>query len=311
MSEWEEKLQAMAQTSGKEDVTSLAGVPSWMLILLHRILEISGKEHIHEVWPNLELYMHGGVGFAPYRGQYQAIMGRNINYVETYNASEGFFGIQDLPQSDELLLMLDYGIFYEFIPMDEYVGTDSPTVPLAEVEKGRNYAMVISSNAGLWRYIIGDTVRFSSIDPYRVQISGRTKHYINVFGEELIVENAEQALQTTCEALDAEVAEYSVAPVYMEGKSSGAHQWLIEFARLPADLSHFASRLDQELQKINSDYEAKRYKDMALRQLQLTTAKEGLFYQWLKKKGKLGGQHKVPRLSNDRRYLDEILKMNL
>lgn len=310
MSEWEEKLQAMAETSRKEDVTSLAGVPSWMLVLLHRVLEVSGKKHIHEVWPNLELYMHGGVSFAPYRGQYEAIMGQNINYVETYNASEGFFGIQDQPQAQELLLMLDYGIFYEFIPMDQYAGTDSPTVPLAEVEKGRNYAMVISSNAGLWRYIIGDTVRFSSTDPYRLQISGRTKHFINVFGEELIVENAEQALRAACEALDAEVAEYSVAPIYMKGKSSGAHQWLIEFARAPEDFSHFADRLDQELQKVNSDYEAKRYKDIALKRLELTPAHEGLFYRWLKKKGKLGGQHKVPRLSNDRRYLDEMLKMN-
>lgn len=310
MSEWEEKLEAMAHTSMKEDVTSLAGVPSWMLVLINRVLELSGKENLHQVWPNLEMYMHGGVNFTPYRPQYEALMDKPINYLDTYNASEGFFAIQDQPGVNELLLMLDYGIFYEFIPMDQFNGTDSPTVPLWEVERGKNYALVISSNAGLWRYLIGDTVRFTSLKPYRIQITGRTKHFINTFGEELIVENAETALSRTCEAHQLQIKDYTVAPVYMEGRQQGAHEWLIEFEENPRDLSAFAHDLDRELQKVNSDYEAKRYKNMALTPLKLNLAKTGLFYQWLKKKGKLGGQHKVPRLSNDRRYMDEMLKMN-
>lgn len=310
MSEWEEKLEAMAHTSMREDVTSLAGVPSWMLVLINRVLEISGKENLHEVWPNLEMYMHGGVNFAPYRAQYEALLGRPINYLDTYNASEGFFAIQDQPGKNELLLMLDYGIFYEFIPMDQYHGTNSTAVPLWEVKVGKNYAMVISSNAGLWRYIIGDTVRFSSVDPYRIQITGRTKHFINTFGEELIVENAETALTRACQAHQLRVKDYTVAPVYMEGRQQGAHEWLIEFEENPRDASAFAHDLDLELQKVNSDYEAKRYKNMALTPLKLNLARPGLFYNWLKEKGKLGGQHKVPRLSNDRRYLDEMLAMN-
>lgn len=309
MSEWESKIDAIAKTSVKEDVRSLAGVPSWMLVLLHRILEKTGSSNLHEVWPNLELYMHGGVSFAPYRKHYEEIMGQSINYMETYNASEGFFGIQDQSDRQELLLMLDYGIFYEFIPMEEFNGTDSRTIPLSEVELDQNYALVISSNAGLWRYLIGDTVRFTSLSPYRVVISGRTKHFINVFGEEVIIENAEQALEKACEETGATVLEYTVAPQFMEGKKSGAHEWMIEFERRPESLARFRDILDEHLQAINSDYEAKRYKDMALKKLIVHQAKPQSFYQWLKQKNRLGGQYKVPRLSNNRKHLDELLAL--
>jgi len=310
MDEWEAKIEAIATTSIKEDVASLAGVPSWMLVLLHRILEKSGKSNLHEVWPNLELYMHGGVSFGPYRKQFEALMGRPINYLETYNASEGFFGIQDQKNAEDMLLMLDYGIFYEFIPMEKFDGVNSPTIPLSEVKVGENYALVISSNAGLWRYIIGDTVRFTSTYPYRIKISGRTKHFINVFGEEVIIENAEVALSHACEKMQATVAEYTVAPVFMEGKSSGAHQWLIEFEKRPQNIQAFADFLDQRLKELNSDYEAKRHKDMALKPLQILEAKPKLFYQWLKSKGRLGGQYKVPRLSNSRQHIDELIALN-
>lgn len=310
MSKWEEKIEAIANTSMKEDVGSLAGVPSWMLVLLHRILEKSGKSNLHEVWPNLEMYMHGGVSFAPYRQHFEEIMGRKINYIETYNASEGFFGIQDEVNSNSLLLMLDYGIYYEFVPMDEFHGRNSRTIPLSEVELNKNYAMVISTNGGLWRYLIGDTVRFTSLSPYRIKISGRTKHFINVFGEEVIIENTEKALEKTCEIFDASVFEYTVAPVYMEAKTSGAHEWLIEFNHPPKDYESFANVLDDELKKLNSDYEAKRHKDMALKRLKLNVARPNLFYDWLKKKERLGGQYKVPRLSNSRQHVEELLKMN-
>lgn len=309
MSEWESKIEAIAETSIKEDVRSMAGVPSWMLVLLHRILEKTGSKNLHEVWPNLELYMHGGVSFAPYRKHFEDIMGRPINYMETYNASEGFFGIQDQRDKQELLLMLDYGIFYEFIPMDAFEGKNSKTIPLTEVELDRNYALVISSNAGLWRYIIGDTVRFTSLNPYRMVISGRTKHFINVFGEEVIIENAEQALDKACQQTGATVIEYTVAPQFMEGNKSGAHEWLIEFDRAPDSLERFRDVLDQALQAINSDYEAKRYKDMALKKLIVHQARPKSFYQWLKEKGRLGGQFKVPRLSNNRKHLDELLAL--
>ncbi len=309
MSEWEEKIEAMATTSLREDVTSLAGVPSWMMVVLQRVLEMSGKNQIIDVWPNLELYMHGGVSFAPYREQFAKLIGKEINYIETYNASEGFFGIQDQKDSDELLLMLDYGIYYEFIPMDQYDGINSKTISLAEVETGKNYAVVISTNGGLWRYLIGDTIRFSSTYPYRFKITGRTKHFINAFGEELIIENAEAALQKACEQTNATVKEFTAAPIFMQQKQSGAHQWLIEFEEGPEDLAHFAHILDAELCALNSDYEAKRHKGMALRQLEIIPGKPGLFYDWLKKKGKLGGQNKVPRLSNSRDYIEELLEL--
>ncbi len=310
MVEWEEKLEAMANTTIREDVSSLAGVPSWMLVLARKVLEKTGKENLHEVWPNLELYMHGGVNFAPYRHQFRELLpNSDFSFLEIYNASEGFFGIQDITDRHELLLMLDYGIFYEFIPMEIFNGEDSQTIPLNEVEKGKNYAIVISSNAGLWRYIIGDTVRFTSIAPYRIQITGRTKHFINAFGEELIIENAETALRAACDATGAEIDDYSAAPVYMSD-SSGAHEWLIEFNRSPDNLDHFTDVLDQKLKDLNSDYEAKRHKNMALKKPVIRIARENLFYDWLKSKGKLGGQHKVPRLSNNRDHLDEMLKLN-
>ncbi len=311
MEEWEEKIEAIANTTIREDVTSLAGVPSWMLVLSRAILKKTGKSNLLEVWPNLELYMHGGVNFGPYRKQFEEILpDKNFTFLETYNASEGFFGIQDLSDRQELLLMLDYGIFYEFIPMDEFDGENSRAIPLHEVELGKNYAVVISSNAGLWRYIIGDTVRFSSLSPYRVQVSGRTKHFINAFGEELIIENAETALEAACEATGAAIDDYTAAPVYMEDKGSGAHEWLIEFSTMPGNPDTFMEVLDAKLKELNSDYEAKRHKDMALHFPLLNIAEKDLFYNWLKAKGKLGGQHKVPRLSNDRRHIDDLLQLN-
>lgn len=311
MTEWEEKLEAIANTTIREDVSSLAGVPSWMLVLARKVLEKTGKDNLHEVWPNLELYLHGGVNFGPYRQQFEEILPKGkFNFVETYNASEGFLGIQDLPDSEELLLMLDYGIFYEFIPMSEFKGEDSKAIPLSEVKQGENYAMVISSNAGLWRYIIGDTVRFTSTSPYRIQVSGRTKHFINAFGEEVIIENAEAALEQACLATGASITDYTAAPVYMQDGESGAHEWLIEFSRAPKNPDTFAKVLDDTLKSLNSDYEAKRYKDMALKPPVINQAREALFYDWLKSKRKLGGQHKVPRLSNTRHHLEELLKLN-
>ncbi len=310
MEEWEEKLEAMANTTIREDVSSLAGVPSWMLVLARKVLEKTGKDHLHEVWPNLELYMHGGVNFGPYRQQFEELLPDSIfSFMEIYNASEGFFGIQDISNRDELLLMLDYGIFYEFIPMQHFDGENSPTIPLNEVKENQSYAVVISTNSGLWRYIIGDTVRFTSTDPYRIKITGRTKHFINAFGEELIIENAETAIQKACDATGAEVDDYTAAPVYMSN-SSGAHEWLIEFARSPEDIEKFTELLDLNLKELNSDYEAKRYKNMALQMPIINVARKNLFYEWLKSKGKLGGQHKVPRLSNNRKHLEEMLSLN-
>jgi len=310
MTEWESKIAAMATTSLREDVTSLAGVPSWMLVLLQRVLELSGKKTIAEVGPNLELYMHGGVNFEPYREQYREIIGKDINYLQTYNASEGFFGIQDQKDSSEMLLMLDYGIYFEFIPMEHYQGNASQTIDLSEVIIGENYAVVITSNAGLWRYIIGDTIRFTNTSPHRFKITGRTKHFINVFGEELIIENAEKALKLSCEKHNCQVSDYTVAPIFMEGKSKGAHQWLIEWSKSPNSKSAFAADLDKAICSVNSDYEAKRYKGLALTPLVLIEARPQLFYDWLSSKGKLGGQNKVPRLSNSREHMDELLKLN-
>lgn len=311
MNEWESKIEAIATTTIQEDVSSLAGVPSWMLILARKVLEKTGASNLQEVWPNLELYMHGGVNFSPYRKQFESIVPPSgFSFLETYNASEGFFGIQDQSDSEELLLMLDFGIFYEFIPMDQFAGEDSETISLDEVEIGKNYALVISTNGGLWRYILGDTVRFTSTNPYRIQVSGRTKHFINAFGEELIVENAEAGLAAACSVTGAAVLDYTAAPVYISENESGAHEWIIEFEKEPSCIDTFNQVMDEKMKELNSDYEAKRHKNMALRQPIIHIARENLFYDWLKAKGKLGGQNKVPRLSNTRTHLEELLAMN-
>lgn len=311
MGEWEAKMAAIIEESIHENVTSLAGVPSWMLVLLNQLLETTGKQHLFEVWENLEVYFHGGVSFNPYREQYKKLLPRkSFNFYETYNASEGFFAIQDRNNADDLLLMLDYGIFYEFIPMDIYGTESQAAIPLWEVEVGKNYAIVITTNAGLWRYKIGDTVRFTSKSPYRIKITGRTKHHINVFGEELIIENTEEALKTSCQKTGAEIKDYTVAPIFMSAKEKGAHEWLIEFNKMPSDMDHFTEYLDNALKSLNSDYEAKRYHNMTLGMPKMHIARENLFYDWLKSKGKLGGQHKIPRLSNERAYIEELLHMN-
>lgn len=312
MNEWESKLQAIVKATAKANVTNLSGVPSWMLTLLKAILTYTGKQNLIEVWPNLELFIHGGISFEPYRACYkQLIPSSAMHYMECYNASEGFFGIQDDPSDPALLLMPDYGVFYEFVPLEELDTPHPQAVPLEGVEVGRNYALVISTPGGLWRYLIGDTVRFTSLRPPKLLITGRTKHYINAFGEELMVGNAEKALALTCQETGAVVREYTAAPLFeLTGKAEGCHQWLIEFEQQPRDIALFAQRLDSYLQQVNSDYEAKRYKEIALAPLQVVVAREGLFYDWMKHKGKLGGQHKVPRLSNDRSQLDELLALN-
>ncbi|CAM4349584.1 GH3 auxin-responsive promoter family protein [Flavobacterium terrigena] len=309
MSDWETKLPAIIKESSLENVTSLAGVPSWMMVLLNKALEENKKTNILEIWPNLEVYFHGGVSFDPYREQYKNLFPKNdFKYYEIYNASEGFFALQDQNDSNELLLMLDYGIFYEFIPMDTFGKENQKVIPLGEVEIGKNYALVITTNSGLWRYLIGDTIRFTSINPFRIKVTGRTKHHINVFGEELMVENTDMALAKTCEALSCEILDYTVAPIFMEGKEKGAHEWIIEFKKHPASIENFTELLDKNLQQVNSDYEAKRFNSMTLNRLVLHVAKENLFYNWLKKNDKLGGQHKIPRLSNSRNYLEELLQ---
>jgi hypothetical protein len=307
MDEWESKIEKIAQATINHNVTSASGVPSWTLLLFKRVLEITGKQNILEVWPQFELFIHGGVNFSPYREQFQALLpSSKVNYLETYNASEGFFGIQDRCNADDMLLMLDYGIYYEFIPADQ-VGLDNPkTLSLGEVEAGVNYAIVISTNAGLWRYIIGDTVTFTTLKPYRIRITGRTKNFINAFGEELIVDNAEKGLAIACDRCKAVITEFTAGPVYLKGNQKGAHEWLIEFERSPEDIGFFTSILDNALKSINSDYEAKRYHDLILGEPIVRTMPKNTFYNWLKTKGKLGGQHKVPRLSNDRKYIDEI-----
>lgn len=308
--EFEEKVGKIIQQSLHENVTALSGVPSWYLVLLRRVLETTGKNHILEVWPNLEVFIHGGIKFDPYREQYNKIVpSASMKYMETYNASEGFFAIQDDPSSDDMLLMLDYGIYYEFIPMDQFHQEDPPALSLEEVIPGENYAMVISTNGGLWRYIIGDTVRFTSRSPFRIKITGRTKHFINAFGEELIIDNAEEALKTACSRTHARVLEYTAGPVFMSENNKGAHQWIIEFDQEPDDLDHFISVLDGTLKTLNSDYEAKRHKNLTLERPHLIVAPKGLFYKWMKTRGKMGGQNKIPRLSNDRKYLDELLDL--
>lgn len=311
MDDWEVKLGAIVNETRNENVTSLAGVPSWMLVLLNKVLEETKKTNLLEVWPNAEVYFHGGVSFDPYREQYKSLFpGTNFQYYEIYNASEGFFAIQDLNNSSDLLLMLDYGIFYEFIPMDSYGTPNQKIVRLADVELNKNYAIVITTNSGLWRYQIGDTVRFTSLNPYRIRVTGRTKHHINVFGEELIIENADNAIAKACQATNSEMIDYTVAPIFMNGKEKGAHEWIIEFKKNPVDLELFKKVLDETLQSLNSDYEAKRYNNMTLNMPVIHKARTQLFYDWLKNQNKLGGQNKIPRLSNQREYVDQLLKLN-
>ncbi len=312
MSEWEAKIPAIIKEAKNENVTSFAGVPSWMLVLLHKVLEENDKQSLFDIWPNLEVYFHGGVSFDPYREQYKKILPRNeFQYYEIYNASEGFFAIQDLNNSNDLLLMLDYGIFYEFIPMDVFGTGQEKAIRLSEVELHKNYAIVITTNSGLWRYLVGDTVRFTSLNPYRIRVTGRTKHHINVFGEELMVENTDRAIARTCELTNSEIVDYTVAPIFMKDKEKGAHEWIIEFKKTPENTETFQKILDETLQSLNSDYEAKRYNNMTLNPLVLQVARPGLFYDWLKKQDKLGGQHKIPRLSNQRDYLEQLKGMQL
>lgn len=311
ISDFEVKRERIARETLNKNITNISGVPSWMLSVLTRVMELSGKQHLEEVWPNLEVFFHGGVAFTPYRSQYaQLITSPNMHYMETYNASEGFFGLQDDPLDASMMLMIDYGVFYEFLPMDEWESESPHIVPLWGVEKDKNYAIIISTSNGLWRYLLGDTVRFTSTNPYKFVITGRTKSFINAFGEELIVDNAEQGLHYACLKTGAEVSEYTAAPIFMDEQAKCRHQWLIEFAKEPADLEQFAQLLDQRLQELNSDYEAKRFKDITLQPLQLITARKGLFNEWLKMRGKLGGQHKVPRLSNSREHITTLLQLN-
>ena len=311
LSDFEVKRDRIARETLHKNVTNISGVPSWMLSVLVRVLELSGKQHLEEVWPNLEVFFHGGIAFTPYRKQYEQLITKSdMHYMETYNASEGFFGIQNDPSDPAMLLMLDYGVFYEFIPIEE-LGTEKPTiVPLSGVKIGQNYAMVISNLCGLWRYEIGDTVQFTSVNPYKFVITGRTKYFINAFGEELIMDNAEKGLAYACSQTGAQVLEYSAAPVYMDNKAKCRHQWLIEFSKAPQDLKAFSEILDTRLQELNSDYEAKRFHDVTLQPLEIIKARPNLFNDWLKSKGKLGGQHKVPRLSNSRDNLEEMLALN-
>ena len=310
---WEEKLTKMVEICSKEDLTSIMGVPTWTVVFLERVLKETGAKNLAEVWPNFELFVHGAVNFQPYRELFKTkfFPQGNVRYLETYNASEGYFAVQDdLTKDGEMLLMLDYGIFYEFIPMDTYKTDHEKVLLLSEVEIGVNYAMVITTNAGLWRYKIGDTMRFTSRDPYRIKISGRTRHHINVFGEELIVENAERGLRIACLVHHAEIVDYTVGPIFMEGRNKGGHHWLIEFKKAPKDLAAFTDTLDQELKAANSDYQAKRHGNITLNPPVVEIARPQLFYQWLESKEKLGGQHKVPRLSNKRDFLEEMLARN-
>lgn len=309
MSNWEEKIEKICETTIAEDVRCLAGVPSWFLTVINKILEKNGKTNLHEIWPNLELFIHGGISFTPYREQYKRLLpDPKMKYMETYNASEGFFGIQDDPEDSSMLLMLDYGVYYEFLPVSELNKPKPKTLLLEEVKADTNYALIITTNGGLWRYMIGDTIQFTSTKPYKFKITGRTKLFINAFGEELIIDNATEALKFACEQTGAEITEFTAAPIFMADEKKGAHEWLIEFKTLPADLGAFANLLDQQLQKLNSDYEAKRM--LSLEQLHLHVARPDLFNDWLKEKGKLGGQHKVPRLWNDRTHIHELLQMN-
>ncbi len=311
MSEWQEKIEQMALSTMHQDVYILAGVPSWTMVLVNRVLELSGKSNLKEVWPNLELFMHGGVSFEPYREQFKRMIpDENMNYVETYNASEGFFGIQDEVDSNEMLLMLDYGVFFEFIPMSSFDGVNSKiTLSIDEVETEVNYAIVITTNAGLWRYILGDTIKFTSKKPFRFKITGRTKNYINIAGEEVIVENADNAIAEACSKTNAQIREYTVGPIFMNEEDKGGHEWIVEFIRMPDEMERFCLILDEQLRFLNSDYDAKRYHNMVLNKPVIHIVKKGTFDRWLESIGKLGGQNKVPRLSNDRVIVEQILEL--
>jgi len=309
MDEWENKIEMLATATMQENVTSVSGVPTWTLVLFQRILELTGKQNMKEVWPSLELYMHGGVSFHPYKEQFKKLIGDDVQYLEMYNASEGFFAAQDKPNSEGMLLFLDHGIFYEFMPIEEYGKEEPQTIGLKDVELDKLYAPVISTNGGLWRYLIGDTITFTSLNPFRIKVSGRLKLFINAFGEELIIENAEKAMAEACKETDAIVIDYTAGPVYFSDNGNGAHEWLVEFEKEPNNIDKFSSVLDEALKKQNSDYEAKRYKGIALREPLVRPLPNGHFNKWLKTKNKLGGQHKVPRLSNDRIIVEEILRL--
>lgn len=311
LDKWEEKLEKITEATLRENVTNIAGVPSWNLVLIKHLLDYTGKNNLLEIWPNLELFTHGGVSFTPYREQFKKIIpSENMHYMEAYNASEGFFAIQDDATRDDMLLMLDYGIFYEFIAMDEFHSENRKAITIDKVVPFKNYAIVITTNSGLWRYIVGDTVIFTSTYPHKIKISGRTRHFINAFGEEVIIDNAEKALQTACEKTGSTIKEYTAGPVFMDDNANGAHEWLIEFEQEPSDLDYFTTLLDNALCAINSDYEAKRYRNITLRLPIVRSMKKGVFFEWMKEKGKLGGQNKVPRLANDRTYIDQILEIN-
>lgn len=312
LSDFEVKRDRMAKEVISQNVTNISGVPSWMLSVLLRVMELSGKKHLQEVWQNLEIFFHGGISFTPYREQYEQLISKqDMQYMETYNASEGFFGIQDDPNDKSMSLMLDYGVYYEFLPMDEFESEKPNIVPLEGVEIGRNYAIIISTVCGLWRYEIGDTIQFTSVRPYKFVITGRTKYFINAFGEELIMDNAEKGIEAACKATGAQISDYTAAPIFMDSNAKCRHQWLIEFTKIPDSISDFERILDSKLQEINSDYEAKRFHDVTLQQLEVVVARKNLFNDWLKLKGKLGGQHKIPRLSNSRKNIDQMLAMNI
>lgn len=310
MDNYEEKMDRMAEATIKENVTSISGVPTWTIVLAKKAMEITGAKNLLEIWPNLEAYFHGAVNFTPYREQFKELIPTSeMYYLETYNASEGFFGIQDQPDSEELLLMLDYGIYYEFLPLENMDDENPKTLSLEQVELHKNYAIIISTNGGLWRYMIGDTVSFTSLYPFRIKITGRTKHFINAFGEEVIIDNAENALTKACAITQAKIKDYTACPIYFSGEQAGGHEWIIEFAKQPNNFEQFVDVLDQTLREVNSDYDAKRFKDMALRRPKVHNAPPDTFYNWMKNRGKLGGQHKVPRLANNRDYVDDILKL--
>ncbi len=311
LSDFEVKRDLIAQETLNKNITNISGVPSWMLSVLVRVMELSGKQHLEDVWPNLEVFFHGGISFTPYRKQYEQLITKSdMHYMETYNASEGFFGVQNDPNDKSMMLMVDYGVFYEFLPMDEFGNEHPNIVPLSGIELDRNYAIIISTSCGLWRYMIGDTIKFTSKNPYKFIITGRTKYFINAFGEELIMDNAEKGLAEACKVTDALISDYTAAPIYMDTNAKCRHQWLIEFTKEPKSISEFAAILDKKLQEINSDYEAKRFHDITLQPLEIIVARKGLFNDWLKNKGKLGGQHKIPRLSNNRTNLEEMLALN-